>query len=119
MLLPGVSDGRLTAEKILAVLRAIAPKDAGIETIAQIGIGHFNRGMSVGAVLARTDRALAAAESSGGNNWQTARDEDSAFQPVNSADWVRQIRNVIAAKRIRLGVLSGVCDRRPDSCTTN
>lgn len=102
VLLPGISDGRLTAEKILAGLRAIAPLDKGIETIAQIGIGHFDRGMSVGAVLARTDRALAAAESCGGNNWQTARDEGSAFQPANTADWVRQIRGVIAAKRIRL-----------------
>ncbi len=101
-LLPGIPDGRLTAEKILAGLRAIAPQDAGIETIAQIGIGRFARGMSVGAVLARADRALAAAESSGGNNWQTARDEDSTFQPANSADWVRQIRDVIAAGRIRL-----------------
>ena len=102
VLLPGVSDGRLIAEKILSGLRALAPLDAGIETIAQIGIGHFDRGMSVGAVLARTDRALAAAESSGGNNWQTARDEDSAFQPANTADWVRQIRTAITAKRIRL-----------------
>lgn len=102
LLLPGVADGRPAAENTLAGLRALAPSDAGIETIAQIGIGHFNRGMSVGAVLARADRALAAAESSGGSNWQTARDEDSAFQPANSADWVRQIRDVIAAGRIRL-----------------
>lgn len=102
VLLPGIPDGRLTAEKILGALRAIAPQHAGIETIAQIGIGRFARGMTVGAVLARADRALAAAESSGGNNWQTARDEDSAFQPTNTFDWIRQIREVIAAGRIRL-----------------
>ena len=102
LLLPGVSDGRLVAEKVLAGLRSLAPLDAGIQTVAQIGIGRFDRGMSVGAVLARTDRALAAAESSGGNNWQTARDEDSPFQPVNTAEWVRQIRDVISARRIRL-----------------
>ena len=101
-MLPGVSDGRLVAEKVLAGLRSLAPLDAGIQTVAQIGIGRFDRGMSVGAVLARTDRALAAAESSGGNNWQTARDEDSPFQPVNTAEWVRQIRDVISARRIRL-----------------
>lgn len=102
VLFPGIADGRCAAEEILTSLRVITPANAGIETLAQIGIGHFDRGMSVGAVLARTDRALAAAEASGGNNWQTARDEGSAIQPANVAAWANQIREAIAERRIRL-----------------
>lgn len=102
VLLPGIADGRPSAEEILACLRAATPYPDGIETFAQIGIGRFARRMNASAVLARTDRALAAAEACGGNNWQIARDEDSAFQPENTSDWVRQIREAIADRRIRL-----------------
>lgn len=102
VLLPGRPDGSLAAEMILAHLRRLIPIEPGIDTIAQIGVGSYAFGMSIGAVLARADRALAAAEAIGGNNWQAARDEDSAFQPDNSTDWTRQIRNIIAAGRIRL-----------------
>lgn len=103
VLLPGIADARRAAEKILAGLSAVAPSDPDApQAIAQIGIGPFKRGMNVSAVLARADRALAAAESVGGNNCQTAGDEVSTFQPVNTADWARQIREAIAARRIRV-----------------
>jgi len=102
LLLPGISDGRASADQLLSAIRDIGIDLKGVDALAQIGVCRFTRGMSAGAVLACADRALASAETTGTNNWQASNDEDSAFQPASAADWISQIRGAIAAKRLRL-----------------
>lgn len=102
LLLPGTEDGRPAAESLLAHIREVMLGWPGIDALAQIGLGHYRPGMSSGSVLARVDRALAAAEAEGGNTWQSARDETSGFQPVNATEWTRQIEQAITAGRLRL-----------------
>lgn len=102
LLLPALADGRPAADEILSAIRGIGGRSGATECLAQIGLCRFERGMAAGATLARADRALAAAESVGGYNWQYARDEDSSFQPATSTDWRQQIRRAIDAKRLRL-----------------
>lgn len=102
LLLPGDSDSRALADQLLTAICDLGISLKDVDALAQIGVCHFTRGMSTGAVLARADRALASAEAAGANNWQAAVDESSAFQPASAADWIGQIQGAISAKRLKL-----------------
>lgn len=102
LLLPGVPDGGAPAGQLLSAICDIGRDFKDVDALAQIGVCHFTRGMTAGAVLARADRALASAESVGTNNWQAASDEVSAFQPSSASDWIGQIRSAISDRRLKL-----------------
>lgn len=102
LLLPGVQDPALQAEKLLHTLSDLAA--AGLiegERIGYIASGAYLHGQTVGSLLARIDAALASTETQSGLAW--CRAESNSDQQANSnADWKKLLDGAIETQRLRL-----------------
>jgi EAL domain-containing protein (putative c-di-GMP-specific phosphodiesterase class I)/GGDEF domain-containing protein len=102
LLLPGVQEPTPVAERLLAIFGELVA--AGLIDGARIGhvaSSPYLHGQNIGALLARLDSTLAAAENQGALVWQRAESGDST--PVTtSADWRKLLDGAIQTQRLRL-----------------
>ncbi len=102
LLLPGQQAAATVADFLLDNLRNLA--SAGLiegESIGHVAAGRYQHGEGGGALLARIDAALAAAETQSGAAWVQA--ESSAdSQATSNADWKKLLEGAITNQRLRL-----------------
>ena len=102
LLLPGVRDPALQAEKLLHALSDLAA--AGLiegERIGYVASGAYLHGQSIGSLLSRVDAALASAETQSGLAWCRA-DSNADQQATSNADWKKLLDGAIETQRLRL-----------------
>ncbi len=102
LLMPGLASAGELAERLLAGLRHLAA--AGLidgERIGHVAAGAYAHAEAPGALLARVDAALAAAEGRGGLAWQAA-EAVGACRLASNADWKKLLEGAIASQRLRL-----------------
>ena len=102
LLLPGVRDPALQAEKLLHVLSDLAA--AGLiegERIGYVASGAYLHGQASGSLLSRVDAALASAETQSGLAWCLA-DSNADQQATSNADWKKLLDGAIETQRLRL-----------------
>lgn len=102
LLLPGVRDPALQAEKLLHTLSDLAA--AGLiegERIGYVASGAYLHGQTVGSLLSRIDAALASAETQSGLAWCRA-ESNSEQQATSNADWKKLLDGAIETQRLRL-----------------
>lgn len=102
VILPGETDGRAAADKLLTALIETATPFVEEETAAWIGVGKFGRGMDMGALLARIDGALAGAEADGKNAVRDAMADDAEDQPRTAEQWSKMIHRALDNQWVRL-----------------
>ncbi len=108
VMLPGEVSGRSSADKLLARLVDIAaPFVEG--PAAAIGVGHFDHEADAGALFARIDLALAAAEAEGIATVREAETNGHQTQPRSAKQWASMIRNALDHEWVRL-ISFPVCD---------
>ena len=108
VMLPGEVSGRSSADKLLARLVDIAaPFVEG--PAAAIGVGHFGHENDAGALFARIDLALAAAEAEGIATVREAETNGRETQPRTAKQWASMIRNALDHEWVRL-ISFPVCD---------
>lgn len=102
LLLPGVPDPALQAEKLLDTLRhLVAAELIDGEHIGHVASAIYLHGQSIGNLLARLDVALAYAENKGKLAW--CRAESTGEQGMSSnADWKKLLHGAIETQRLRL-----------------
>ncbi|MBS1130120.1 MAG: diguanylate cyclase/phosphodiesterase [Proteobacteria bacterium] len=102
LLLPGVRDPALQAEKLLHTLSDLTA--AGLiegERIGYVASGAYLHGQTVGSLLSRIDAALASAETQSGLAWCRA-ESNSEQQATSNADWKKLLDGAIETQRLRL-----------------
>ncbi len=102
LLLPGVRDPALQAEKLLHALSDLAA--AGLiegERIGYVASGAYLHGQPSGNLLSRVDAALASAETQSGLAWCRA-DSNADQQATSNADWKKLLDGAIETQRLRL-----------------
>lgn len=102
LLLPGVRDPALQAEKLLHALSDLAA--AGLiegERIGYVASGAYLHGQASGSLLSRVDAALASAETQSGLAWCRA-ESSSDQQATSNADWKKLLDGAIETQRLRL-----------------
>jgi len=102
LLLPGVRDPALQAEKLLHALSDLAA--AGLiegERIGYVASGAYLHGQASGSLLSRVDAALASAETQSGLAWCRA-ESNSDQQATSNADWKKLLDGAIETQRLRL-----------------
>ncbi|UCV29297.1 bifunctional diguanylate cyclase/phosphodiesterase [Ferribacterium limneticum] len=102
LLLPGVQDPALQAEKLLHALSDLAA--AGLiegERIGYVASGTYLHGQAIGSLLSRVDAALASAETQSGLAWCRA-ESSSDQQATSNADWKKLLDGAIDTQRLRL-----------------
>ena len=102
LLLPGVRDPALQAEKLLHALSDLAA--AGLiegERIGYVASGAYLHGQASGSLLSRVDAALASAETQSGLAWCRA-DSNADQQATSNADWKKLLDGAIETQRLRL-----------------
>lgn len=102
VMLSGEANGRTAAKALVARLIEVATPFIVDEPAVSIGFGRFGHGMNVGALLARIDGALAAAEAEGMNAIHEAEDSDDEGQPRTAEQWSRMIRRAMDNHWVRL-----------------
>ena len=73
-----------------------------LPNLFNIGTIRYQRGNSIGAVLATADQALAEAESQGSNTWATREDEATQGAVIPAETWREILSEAIAKGRIKL-----------------
>ena len=101
VMLPGESNGRVVAERLLGDLVTVAAPYGESKATAALGFGRYAHGMDLGALLARIDSALAAAEAEGRNGLREAAAEEND-QPRTAEQWSRMIRRALDKQWVRL-----------------
>lgn len=102
VMLPGEGAGRAAAEALLQALVAACEAHSEGHAAAWIGVGKYEHGMDLGAVLARVDGALAGAEASGQNGVQEAIGDHDEEQPRSAEQWSVMIHQALANRWVRL-----------------
>ncbi len=105
IMLPGEVSGRAAAGSLLAQLSGIAAPFVAGAPAAAIGFGRFGHGMDLGALLARVDSALAAAEASGIEAIQEAASDLHESQPRTARQWATAIQRALDNDWVRLVAL--------------
>ena len=102
LLLPGVNDPSIAAEKLLDMLHDFVAADL-MEPgkVGHISSGHYQHGDSAGQLLAHLDATLAGAEGQGALAWAKAGKNQDTHVSSN-ADWKKLIEGAIEAQRLRL-----------------
>ncbi|MBS1140120.1 MAG: diguanylate cyclase/phosphodiesterase [Proteobacteria bacterium] len=102
LLLPGVQDPALQAEKLLHALSDLAA--AGLiegDRLGYVASGTYLHGQAIGSLLSRVDAALASAETQSGLAWCRA-ESNSDQQATSNADWKKLLDGAIETQRLRL-----------------
>jgi diguanylate cyclase (GGDEF)-like protein len=102
LLLPGLTEVRPVAERLLAHLVEETASFVDGGPSAYLGVGAFPRGIELSTVLSQVDSALAGAEAEGANGLRVAdlaRDDDA---PKSADEWSRMIRNALDQRWVRL-----------------
>jgi diguanylate cyclase (GGDEF)-like protein len=102
IILPGEGRGHAAADALLKTLIETATPFIEEKTSAWIGVGKFNHGMDMGALLARVDGALAGAEAEGKNAVRAVVADDDEDQPRTSEQWSKIIRRALENQWVRL-----------------
>lgn len=102
LLLPGVNDPTIAAEKLLDILRDFVAADL-MEPgkVGHISSGHYRHGESAGQLLAHLDATLAGAEGQSALAWVKAEKNQDTHVSSN-ADWKKLIEGAIETQRLRL-----------------
>jgi diguanylate cyclase (GGDEF)-like protein len=102
LLLPGATDGMAVAQDLMAsLIQEAGPFVDGAGT-AWLGVGRFARGEDMGALLARVDGALAAAEASQTDSIQEAVVLAGDDLPRTADQWAVMIRRALDHGWVRL-----------------
>ncbi|MDD2740801.1 MAG: EAL domain-containing protein [Rhodocyclaceae bacterium] len=102
LLLPGVNDPGVAAEKLLDMLRDFVAADLMEPTkVGHISSGHYLHGENAGRFLAHLDATLAGAEGQGALAWAKAESNQDTHLSSN-ADWRKLIEGAIETQRLRL-----------------
>ena len=102
VMLSGETNGRASAKALLTALSEVAAPFIESGTAASIGFGKFGQGMDLGALLARTDSALAGAEAEGINAVREADEDNDEDQPRTAEQWSKMIRRALDNQWVRL-----------------
>jgi diguanylate cyclase (GGDEF)-like protein len=102
LILPGVSDSLVIAERLMTELVHEAASFVEDGDTASIGVGRFIGGEDLGALLARVDGALAAAESAQANAIQEASPVAGDDLPRTADQWAVMIRRALEHGWVRL-----------------
>lgn len=102
VLLSDAIDGRSAAEQLLQALIGVAAPYVENGAVASMGIGRFQHGADMGALLARVDIALASAEMAGANAVREAPQDDADEMPRTSDQWALMIRRALEHGWVRL-----------------
>jgi diguanylate cyclase (GGDEF)-like protein len=102
VLLPGVGDSRRLADPLLEKIVAESEAFVVNGAVIRMGIGHFPRGLEVGALLAQLDAALAAAENRGGNTISEAEFTTDEEAPKSAEQWTHLIQQALDRDSVRL-----------------
>lgn len=102
LLLPGVSDPSVAAEKLLNMLRDFVAADLMEPAkVGHLSSGHYLHGESAGRLLAHLDATLAGAEGQGALAWAKAESNQDT-QLSSNADWKKLLEGAIETQRLRL-----------------
>jgi diguanylate cyclase (GGDEF)-like protein len=102
LILPGDSDSMVIAERLMTELVHEAASFVEGGDTASIGVGRFAGGEDLGALLARVDGALAAAESAQSNAIQEASPVAGDDLPRTADQWAVMIRRALEHGWVRL-----------------
>ncbi len=102
LMLAGESEGRPVAERLSAGLSRLASPLDHKDVASAIGYARYERGMDLGALLARVDGALAGAESEGGKAPRAAVAEGETDRPRSAEQWSAMIRQALANQWVKL-----------------
>ena len=102
LLLPGHTDARATAERLMQTLIAEAETFVGDGATAAIGFGVFPRGLDLNSVMLQVETALAAAELAGNNAIHEATYAHGEDAPKSAEEWSQLIRQALDKRWVRL-----------------
>jgi diguanylate cyclase (GGDEF)-like protein len=102
LILPGDSNSLAVAKRLMAEIVQEAASFVDGSNTASIGVGRFLGGEDVGALLARVDGALAAAESAQANSIQEASPVAGDDLPRTADQWAVMIRRALEHGWVRL-----------------
>lgn len=102
LLLPGLDDATIPAERLLKALRDLVAADL-IEPgkVGHIASGRYQHGESMGYLLAHLDATLAGAEEQGAIGWACAESSQEQ-RAASNADWRKLLEGAIETQRLRL-----------------
>lgn len=103
LLLPGCREPGRQAEALLEAITGEAEAFVGNGPAAFVGIGRYRHGLEAGAVLARVDAALAAAEAGEANKIIQAEEVGENDMPRSGQEWSSLLRAALEEGRTRLG----------------
>lgn len=103
ILLPIGSDPRSASAVLMASLVEAGKTLVEEDALAWIAIGSFSHATEIGTLLARVDRALAAAEAQGANAIREAGFDEPDPLPRSTEQWSQLITQAIDRNWLRLG----------------
>jgi len=104
LLMPNVTEYEQMADNLIGRMQDLAASsDLQLEggTLAQLGVTVYHHGENIGTLMARLDKALATAESRGGNVWHATLSEEGV-ELTSMDEWKQLIENAISSRTLKL-----------------